>query len=133
MIINATDPDNIVLDFQSTNIYGGADGVYAYASSNWYFEPDELITKTVEGNTVTINFPYSSTILYAPNPQIVYYGSEYPSTLVFTENGETAVDTVETPTEASVSYYTLQGVRVENPQGIVIRVEDGKATKLFIK
>lgn len=133
MIINATDPDNIVLDFQSTNIYGGADGVYAYASSNWYFEPDELITKTVEGNTVTINFPYNSTILYAPNPQIVYYGSEYPSTLVFTENGETAVDTVETASEASVSYYNLQGVRVKNPQGIVIRVEDGKATKLFIK
>lgn len=34
---------------------------------------------------------------------------------------------------APAVYYNLQGVRVENPRGLVIRVQNGKATKTFVK
>lgn len=34
---------------------------------------------------------------------------------------------------APAAYYNLQGVRVENPRGLVIRVQNGKATKTFVK
>lgn len=136
MVIDATDPDNVVLDLQSTGINGGSDGVYGYASFDWADVPedDQLITMTVDGNNVTITFPYHSTIVYASGSGKIYYGSAYESTLTFTdENIETGVKNVEAAAEGPAVYYNLQGVRVENPEGVVIRVQDGKATKMLVK
>ncbi len=135
MVIDATDPDDVFVDLQATGISGGSDGAYGYASMSWYMDPEEnqFITKTVEGNTVTITFPVKSTLLYASGSGQLYYGSQYQSTLTFTDDFETAVKNVEAASEGAAVYYNLQGVRVANPEGIVIRVQDGKATKLFVK
>ena len=135
MIIDATDPDNVYIDLQTTGITGGADGIYSYASYTWYFYPEEekLITKTVDGNKVTITFPYRSTLLLAPGTGTIYYGSVFESTLTFTEDTDTAVEEVESTSEETGVYYNLQGVRVEYPEGLVIRVQGDKVTKLLVR
>lgn len=141
LVLDATDPENIVIEMQSTMINGGNDGLYYLMSQSYY---DSLggeetaeefrITKEVEGDNVTITFPYHSTLLMASATYALYYGSPYECQLKFTEVS-TGVDKVESASEETPAvYYNLQGARVENPSnGIVIRVQNGKATKVLVK
>lgn len=49
------------------------------------------------------------------------------------ENGSSAVKGVEVDPNAPVEYYNLQGVRVDNPQGLVIRRQGGVSTKTIVR
>ena len=45
-----------------------------------------------------------------------------------------AVESVNVENNAAAAYYTLQGVRVANPEnGLFIVVKDGKASKVLVK
>ena len=128
----------------STGLSNQTDGLFTYFSESWYIENygeegevlDEAlkITKTVEGDNVTITIPYHSTNVMTMTSMKFYYGSAYKSTLTFKE-ASSGIGSVEIEdTDAPAVYYNLQGVRVENPSsGIVIRVQGGKATKMIIK
>lgn len=92
MLIDATNPDNVLVEMQSTGISGGTDvGVYYYFNEGWYCEEfgEELdpelictLTKDSDGYTV-ITFPYHSITLYAGTSGSFYYGSAYESVLRF--------------------------------------------------
>ena len=50
------------------------------------------------------------------------------------ENAETGVEGVEVENDATVEYYNLQGVKVNNPaNGIFIKVQGNKASKVYVK
>ena len=50
------------------------------------------------------------------------------------ENTETGVEGVEVENDATVEYYNLQGVKVNNPaNGIFIKVQGNKASKVYVK
>lgn len=92
MTIDATNPDNVLVEMQSTGISGGnVDGLYYYFNEGWYSEEfDEdldptlicTLTKDAEGYTV-ITFPYHSFTVYASTSSKFYYGSAYESVLRF--------------------------------------------------
>lgn len=144
LVLDATDPSNVNIAITSTGLSNQTDGLYTYFSESWYIEnygeegevlDEELkITKTVEGDNVTITIPYRSTTIMTMTSMKFYYGSAYKSTLTFKE-ASSGIGSVEIEdTDAPAVYYNLQGVRVENPSsGIVIRVQGGKATKVIIK
>lgn len=54
----------------------------------------------------------------------------YVSTITFPTN--VGISNVET-SDAPAVYYNLQGTRVANPEGMVIRIQNGKATKMLVK
>lgn len=65
------------------------------------------------------------------NPFEVQLGGAQTQTTV-TTSAPQGIEMVEAGTEAPV-YYNLQGVQVERPQGICIRVQGGKAQKVLVK
>ncbi len=144
LVLDATDPSNVHIAISSTGLSSQTDGLYTYFSESWYIEnfgeedetldPALKITKTVEGDNVTITIPYHATTVMAMTSSKMYYGSAYVSTLTFKESSS-GIGSIETEdTDAPAVYYNLQGVRVENPtSGIVIRVQGGKATKMIVK
>lgn len=134
MIIDATAPEAVLIPLQSTGLSNSTDGAYLYTSFEFYQEPtaDQLIKKTVEGNVVTITFPFRSCLLATSKSGNLYYANLYESVLKFTDSRPVNVQEVE-EADAPVVYYNLQGTRVANPEGLVIRVQNGKATKLLVK
>jgi len=143
LILNAKDPSNIMIELSSSGISSGTDGLYTYFSESWYHEnfgnEDEVfgpafkITKTVEGDNVTITIPYHATSVLAMTSEKLYYGSAFASTLTFKE-ATSSIGSIEIEdTNAPAVYYNLQGVQVENPSGFVIRIQGGKATKMYVK
>lgn len=139
MVLDATDPDNVMIEVTSTGIGDNENNLWTYFSMSYYcdqmgeqLDPDAIITKTVDGDTVTFTFPVESTIVWAYQYGQMYIGSPYVSTLTFTEGDGSKVEVVGAENNAT-EYYTLQGVRVANPQGMVIRVKDGKAVKTIIR
>lgn len=144
LVLDATDPSNVHIAISSTGLSSQTDGLYTYFSESWYIEnfgeedetldPALQITKTVEGDNVTITIPYHATTVMAMTSSKMYYGSAYVSTLTFKESSS-GIGSIETEdTDAPAVYYNLQGVRIENPtSGIVIRVQGGKATKMIVK
>lgn len=144
MTIDATDPDNVLIEMTATGINGGADGLYSYFSQSWYDaeEGDETadnlrIKLTRDGDNATITFPIKSMLLFAAGSEKVYYAADAVSTIKFTEKfeGNAGVEDVTvSEAEGAVEYYNLQGVRLERPAaGVVIRVQGGKATKMLVK
>lgn len=152
MIIDATNPDNVLIEMQSTGISGGSAGVYYYFNEGWYCEqfgdyldPALICTMTVEDNVVTISIPYHSITVYASGSGGFYYGSAYPSELTFTVPApELAFDDFEMellygatePTTVDVPVNILTGLPIEYrgfqfditlPEGLSIPEEDGVA------
>ena len=144
LVIDATDPDNVALELQSTGISARTAeetlGLMYVCSYNWYAELAELevdptlnCTLTKVGDDVTITFPYKSCIIYASTAQRLYQGSQFESTLKF--NATAGVGNVQIDnTTAPVEYFNLQGVRVANPEnGLYIRRQGNEATKVLVK
>ncbi len=137
LVLDITDPDDVKFALTSTSLG------YSYFNEGWYcaqypedgaLDPALACKLTKDGDNVTIKFPFHSTTLFkSPN---FYYGSLYESVLKYTQPSDVnAIDNiaVEENNGAAV-YYNLQGVRVENPRnGVVIRVQNGKATKMLVK
>ncbi len=109
-------------------------------TEDWVTE-EEATTKGdgygfIKGNT--INVPASgSTYTYA-----VYFGNEgmvnvvdqYRLTAKVDKDLNVSVEGVEAIEEGVAEYYTIQGVKVANPEkGLFIKVLNGKATKVIIK
>lgn len=142
--LDATDPTNVLVPLTSTGLGNEKDGLYFYFSESWYdteIEPSTTpdaykITLKTEGNKATVTFPVKSISVYASTSEDYFNGAPYVSTLTFNlsdENAGIGDITVETP-NGPATYYNLQGVRVENPSnGIFIRREGNKATKVLVK
>ena len=142
LILDATNPDNVMLPLTETGIGNGTYPYYLFGQG-WYVDqtedtsewsPELAIKKTKDGDKVTITFPvHSTSIMLAnqTNPQF-YYGSIFASTLTFTESE--GISGVEADSNAPVTYYNLQGVRLDQPTtGVVIRVQGNNATKMVVK
>ncbi|MDE6276495.1 MAG: hypothetical protein K2M06_00120 [Muribaculaceae bacterium] len=146
MVLDITDPANVLLGLTSTGITPDRVNVYSYFNFGWYFEDepesmpaDRKCTMTKEGDEATIIFPVGSCLMYDPSDEEDPVGviSKYESVLKFkmpSENAGIGSVAVEEEGNGPAVYYNLQGVRVENPSnGIVIRVQNGKASKMLVK
>lgn len=91
MLIDASDPENVKVEMQTTGISGGTtDGTYYYFNEGWYcaeyddeLDPALACTMTVEDGMAVITFPYHSFTVYAATAGKFYYGSAYESQLIF--------------------------------------------------
>lgn len=85
--------------------------------------------KLAVDNKVPVQYGMNSlSIAYAANGE-----ATYPTLLeVMVDNNTSGVEAVEAAEAAE--YYTLQGVKILNPEnGIYIKVQNGKATKVIVK
>lgn len=124
MVIDATDPENVMVELQSTGINGGTDGVYYYFNEGWYsWEYDEeldpslvcTLTTDEDGYTV-ITFPYHSFTVYASTSNKFYYGSAYESVLKFkAPSTEEPVEATITIGEVSYNAYPNNSVNFQVP------------------
>lgn len=141
MILDVTNPENVLIELQSTGIQDPNVGTLGYFSESWYYENyaeigdvwDDSLTISMsednDGNCI-ITIPYHATSIFAAGTGDFYYGSGYVSTISFTKKS-TGVSNIAASENGEAVYYNLQGVRVNNPsKGIVIRVQDGKASKV---
>lgn len=139
MVMDASDPDNVVIPLFSTGINGGAtDGLY-YGLSDSFINEDpadteeELrITLTTDGSDMVFNIPTKAMYLYASTSKKVYYGNNQPITITI-PNAAAGINGVEAEaTNVAPVYYNLQGVRVAQPQnGLFIEVRGNKAVKVI--
>lgn len=144
MIIDATDPANLVIPEFSLGINGGdEDGLY-YGLS--YSANMQDITSTPAANRITltkdeksavITIPVKSLFLWPSNTTKLYYVNIEDAITITIALAEAGVDdiVVDEDSNAPVEYYNLQGVRVAEPAAgqLVIRRQGNKATKLLVK
>ena len=142
MEINASDPNNAVIELTETGINGGTDGAYQVLSYSAYFGdecPEEnKITVTEDGGNTVITFPISSMLLYAPGTGKFYYASTADvSTITFPtiQQENSSIGDIIVDAEAEVEYYNLQGIRIDNPKSgqIVIKRQGNVVSKEFIR
>ncbi|MDE6311643.1 MAG: hypothetical protein K2L96_07510 [Muribaculaceae bacterium] len=141
MVLDITDPANVLVKQQSTGLWTEAEGVIYYYSNSWYkeeHETDEVFIPIVmykdESGNVTITFPNNSVSLYGSTTQVASNGSLFPSVLKYTVADSGVGSVAVEDGEGAVSYYNLQGARLEKPtRGILIRVHGGKAEKIVIR
>lgn len=142
MVIDITDPDNVMVELQETGLYSTTAGDYLYFNEGWYgaisgeaVEAGLKATLTYDEttNTSTIKFPGNSFTLYTATTQKFYYGGQAESVLIY--KGQAGVKSVAADNaDAPVVYYNLQGVEVANPEaGLYIRRQGTTATKVMIK
>lgn len=140
MIIDATDPTDIMIGETSTGINGGTDGIYYVFSESYYcavtgdvMGDAQKITLKEENGKMVMTFPIKSMDLLASGTDQIYYASAYASTLTW-DTEESAINTVAVSNDAKTEYFNLQGVRVSNPEnGLYIMVKDGKSSKVVVK
>lgn len=145
LILDATNPDNILIDMQSTGISSSEEGIFYIMSFSWYhsnFDPDSelpsnycITKKTDEDNNVTITFPINSVLLVPSVSMAIYYAGTYPSVLTFTEETGSISDVTVDNTDAPVMYYNLQGQPVANPAAgqLLIKKQGTKVEKTVIR
>lgn len=146
MIIDAREPSDVQIELQSSGITATNElnqnlGETLYMCASWYYdfsgdklEPFVYITSEKDSeNNVTITFPVNSCWIVFSNSDQIYYGSKAESILKFKGTGS-GVSSIEAENGA-IRYFNLQGVEVKNPQPgtVVIKVADGKATKLIAR
>ncbi|MDE6311632.1 MAG: hypothetical protein K2L96_07455 [Muribaculaceae bacterium] len=133
LVLDITDPDDVKFGLTNTSLG------YYYFNEGWYaatydeaLDPALACKLTKEGDNVTITFPFHSTTLF--KGQDFYYGSLNESVLKYTQPSSGIENVAAEEGNGPAVYYNLQGVRVENPRnGVVIRVQNGKATKMLVK
>ncbi|MDE6276493.1 MAG: hypothetical protein K2M06_00110, partial [Muribaculaceae bacterium] len=141
MILDITDPANVLVQMQSTGLGNTEDGTLYYFSDSWYYMQNQITNEPYipvvmfrEGADVRISFPENSMSLYGGVSQKFYTASPFESVLKFTMEDAGVGNIATEEASGAVEYYTLQGLRVENPgRGMVIRVSGGKASKILIK
>lgn len=143
LILDATDPNDVLIPMCNTGITPDGTNLYRYLGMNYYLtvingkpaDPSCAITKTVDGNNVTITIPVNATLFYDPSSGKIYYDNDYPSIITFTEETAGVDNVLDNSNNAPVEYYNLQGMRVENPVSgqLLIKKQGTKATKVLVK
>lgn len=142
MIVDVTDPENILIKEFSLGINGGdEDGMY-YGMSNSANQTDIAntpatyrITLTKDEKTAVINIPTKALFLWPSNTTSLYYANKTPITITIdVENAGVdgiAADDVNAPVE----YFNLQGMRVDNPAAgqFVIKRQGSKVEKIIVR
>ena len=104
------------------------DGVATY---NGYVEGMPLLDGALIAD-VTLKGTISAVGVVDMTIDVLWEG--IPIKCTFTTNTVTGVENVVVSQQGKVEYYNLQGVKVANPSnGVFIRVQGGKASKVFIK
>ncbi len=146
LIIDATDPDNVIVPGQKTEIITTGRGTTYFASASFTaIDPTAVAAKitladgvfTIDGKTSRWNWP-EWTVTNADgtttdNRGSWYYGNEAKSTLTLPSGNSSVSEIVEN--NAPVEYFNLQGVKVSEPAKgqLVIRRQGAKATKVVIR
>lgn len=145
LILDASNPDNILIDMQSTGISSPEEGIFYIMSFSWYhanFDPDSelpsnyrITKKTDEDNNVSITFPINSVLLVPSVSMAIYYAGTFPSVLTFTEETGSITDVSVDNNAAPVMYYNLQGQPVANPAAgqLLIKKQGTKVEKTIIR
>jgi len=146
LVIDMTDPNNIVIPYQFTGITDNVDGITYCASYSGLWDP------TPEKNRITlsdnvINMPIESTYLIWPeapedskwetSPTTAYVScSTAGSTITLPGDALGITDIITDKTEnenAPVEYFNLQGMKVKNPAaGQLYIVRQGNDVKKMI-
>ncbi len=138
LYFDATDPDNVIVEFCSTGINVGEDyGILEYACSAFLEDMVEgtltvtKITLTHEDDQWTLTAPNKSLMLYAPAAGSLYW-CPGETTIKFTMPADAAgIENVAVSEDAPVEYFNLQGMRVANPEaGIFIRRQGSNTSKV---
>ena len=112
------------------------DGTWDYsfgAGENTEVVSGEKMDAWYNGVNFTCAFEGKTTIVFTLVEGSDAIGSSIPSNIVVT-NGTSVGATMIEATEGEAVYYTLQGVKVNNPSnGMFVKIVDGKATKVVVK
>ena len=140
--IDATNTDNVVIDFQSTRINGGTeDGIYYLLTLSANY-PDPSQTPAAQRATLTktekelvFNFPPKSLAYWPSNTSSIYYANLNEAAKLTVALSGVGIDKVadEFNANAPVEYFNLQGQRVANPaEGQLVIVRQGSKVKKVI-
>lgn len=143
MVIDATNPDNLLIPAFSLGINGGdEDGIYYGMSVSANQQdiantPEESRSKlTKDEKTTVITIPVKGLFLWPSNTTSLYYANKAAVTITI-ENEQGGVNDIIADEEnnAPVEFFNLQGQRVNNPAAgqLVIRRQGTKVAKVLVK
>ncbi len=140
--LDATDPDNVILDLTSTGINGGtAHGLYGIMNDAYFCiameqeGPEAFTILTEDESSITFTFEPGSLLLYASKAGNVFSLGDEASTIVIKKDDTNGVVEIVANENAPVEYFNLQGVRVDNPAAgqVVIKRQGTTATKFVVR
>lgn len=129
-----TSDDNVVHTFKATVIRSAEDCTFKIATNGWATEYSNGKKDMKAGNTYPIgpgkdvgNMGFAEDI---EDATLILDTKAMTLTVL---SGSSAVTEIAVDENAPVEYYNLQGVRVSNPKGLVIRKQGSKVTKTIIR
>lgn len=142
--LDASNANDVIMEMTSTGINGGTTaGVYYVFNEGYYSQlndeaTDEALCTTlvVNDNTAVFTFPAQSLTLFAETAQKFYYGNADEAAVITVELAQSGVKNVAVESDnAPVEYYTIQGLRVAEPQSgsLVICRQGDKVSKMIVK
>ena len=143
MVIDATDPDNLLIPEFSLGFGGGdKDGLYYGMSVSANQQdiadtPEESRSKlTKDEKTTVITIPAKGLFLWPSNTTSLYYANTSGVTIeIEHEQGGVNDIIADEENNAPVEFFNLQGQRVNNPAAgqLVIRRQGTKVAKVLVK
>ena len=143
MVIDATDPDNLLIPAFSLGINGGdEDGIYYGMSVSANQQdiantPEESRSKlTKDEKTTVITIPAKGLFLWPSKTTSLYYANTSAATITIVhEQGGVNDIIADEENNAPVEFFNLQGQRVNNPAAgqLVIRRQGTKVAKVLVK
>ena len=143
MVIDVTDPDNLLIPAFSLGIDGGdEDGLYYGMSVSANQQdiantPEESRSKlTKDEKTTVITIPAKGLFLWPSNTTSLYYANKAAATITIVhEQGGVNDIIADEENNAPVEFFNLQGQRVNNPAAgqLVIRRQGTKVAKVLVK
>ena len=143
MVIDATDPDNLLIPAFSLGINGGDQhGIYYGMSVSANQQdiadtPEESRSKlTKDEKTTVITIPAKGLFLWPSNTTSLYYANTSAATITIVhEQGGVNDIIADEENNAPVEFFNLQGQRVNNPAAgqLVIRRQGTKVAKVLVK
>lgn len=143
MIIDATDPDNLLIEPFSLGINGGDEhGIYYGMSVSANQQdiantPEESRSKmTVDEKSTIISIPAKGLFLWPSNTTSLYIANQTAVTITIPKEQNGINDIVtDQVNNAPVEYFNLQGQRVANPTAgqLMIKRQGTKVTKVIVK
>ena len=143
MVIDATDPDNLLIPAFSLGINGGDQhGIYYGMSVSANQQdiadtPEESRSKLrKDEKTTVITIPAKGLFLWPSNTTSLYYANTSAATITIVhEQGGVNDIIADEENNAPVEFFNLQGQRVNNPAAgqLVIRRQGTKVAKVLVK
>ena len=143
MVIDATDPDNLLIPAFSLGINGGDQhGIYYGMSVSANQQdiadtPEESRSKlTKDEKTTVITIPAKGLFLWPSKTTSLYYANTGAATITIVhEQGGVNDIIADEENNAPVEFFNLQGQRVNNPAAgqLVIRRQGTKVAKVLVK